>query len=184
MVLELGAFALLPTLAGQVVRQFRAPGMFADRHKLAIGVLAQLLILLMILRAACNAGAQIEKFGTALSGSAILMVWGTCVALHLFGLGISLIGARKFGMSPADQAAVAFAGSQKTLPIGILLATNPKMFGDPDLLGPGLGIPFAVFPMLMYHASQLFIDTLVADHLATHVGNEPVAAADDVTGDG
>ena len=25
---------------------------------------------------------------------------------------------------------------------------------------------FAVFPMLMYHASQLFIDTAVADRLA------------------
>jgi hypothetical protein len=53
------------------------------------------------------------------------------------------------------------------LPIGVLIATATNMLGNPNLLGPGEGIPFAVFPMLMYHASQLFIDTVVADQLAS-----------------
>ena len=56
-------------------------------------------------------------------------------------------------------------GTQKTLPIGLLIATGADMFGDPDLLGPGRGVPLAVFPMLMYHASQMFLDTVVASRL-------------------
>ena len=54
---------------------------------------------------------------------------------------------------------------QKTLPIGIYLATDESIFGNPGLL-EGQGVPFAVFPMLMYHAWQLFIDTAIADRLA------------------
>jgi len=81
-------------------------------------------------------------------------------------MAVGMQGARRMGFSWADRAAIAFASSQKTLPIGVLVATDPTMFGNPNLLGPGEGIPFAVFPMLMYHASQLFIDTAVADRLA------------------
>ena len=65
------------------------------------------------------------------------------------------------GFGRADIVAVAFSSSQKTLPIGVLLATDPEMLGNPEL-----GIPFAVFPILMYHASQLFIDTVIADRFA------------------
>ena len=54
----------------------------------------------------------------------------------------------------------------KTVHHYLLLATDPGMFGSPDALGAGVGVPFAVFPMLMYHASQLFIDTAIADRMA------------------
>jgi hypothetical protein len=47
----------------------------------------------------------------------------------------------------------------------VYLATDPEIFGGASVAG-GIAIPFAVFPMLMFHASQLFIDTIVADRFA------------------
>jgi sodium/bile acid cotransporter 7 len=90
---------------------------------------------------------------------AVALVWASCIFLHLLAMAIGYKGAGWLKFSSKDRVAIAFASSQKTLPIGILLATDPTMFG-------GAGVPFAVFPMLMYHASQLFIDTTIADRFA------------------
>ncbi|MEE3284988.1 MAG: bile acid:sodium symporter, partial [Planctomycetota bacterium] len=58
-----------------------------------------------------------------------------------------------------DRIAVLFGSSQKTLPIGVYLATSPE-------IGIAAMNPFAVFPMLMFHASQLFVDTIIAGRIA------------------
>lgn len=163
MVFELGVYVMVPTLAGQIARMSEPLRLFADLRKHALGAIAQVLILLIILRTSLNAGAQVGKFGSGLTTDALLVVWVTCIVLHCLGLAIGVFGALRLRLPYADQIAVAFASSQKTLPIGILLATNEKIFGNPNLLGEGRGVPFAVFPMLIYHASQLFIDTIVAD---------------------
>jgi sodium/bile acid cotransporter 7 len=101
----------------------------------------------------------------------VVLVWGSCIALHLAALAIAWWGARAMRVARPEAIGAAFAASQKTLPIGILLATDKRIFGNPDLLGPGLGVPFAIFPMLMFHASQLFLDDLIADRFAA--GNAP-----------
>ncbi|MFO1022392.1 MAG: bile acid:sodium symporter [Planctomycetales bacterium] len=56
------------------------------------------------------------------------------------------------GDKSADEYAVAIAGSQKTLPTGVLIASE---------LARSAGLAFAIFPMLMFHASQLFIDAWI-----------------------
>jgi sodium/bile acid cotransporter 7 len=163
LVLTLIACVLIPTLIGQVVRQVRRLEVFAVRHKIAIGVLAQILVLSQVFSAAAfKAGPSLNADASAADSivqptiAAVVVVWSSCIALHLAGMAIAVLGARAFGFRRADCAAVAFAGSQKTMPIGIVLA---DAFAN-------LGFPFAVFPMLMYHASQLFIDTVVADRMA------------------
>ena len=50
---------------------------------------------------------------------------------------VGMTGGRLCGFAEFDIRAIAFASSQKTLPIGILIATDTTMFGNPDLLGPG-----------------------------------------------
>lgn len=166
MVFDLLFVVLLPTLAGQGVRQFPPLGRYATRNKTAIGVIAQSLILTLVFLAAFKAGKQLGGDGPHPSWSSVLLVWGSCIVVHLVAMGIGFLGGELFRFSAENRAAVVFACSQKTLPIGVLIATATNMLGNPNLLGPGLGIPFAVFPMLMYHASQLFIDTIVADALA------------------
>lgn len=166
MIWRLVLAVLIPTLVGQAIRLSSRAATFADEHKTAIGVTAQACILLIVLTAACEAGTRLNGLQGASILTATLWVWVCCVGLHLAAMAVGILGGRMFGFHREDVVAIAFAGSQKTLPIGVLLATDPAMLGDPNLLGNGIGIPFAVFPMLMYHASQLFIDTVVADRFA------------------
>lgn len=172
MVLRLVSAVLVPTLIGQSIRLFRPAAEFANKRKTPIGVAAQACILTIVFVAGCEAGNKLSGGnGSQVGASApswfgVFFVWGSCILLHLLAMGVGVAGGRLFRFRRVDNIAVVFASSQKTLPIGLLLATDEKMFGNPNLLGAGLGIPFAVFPMLMYHASQLFIDTVIADRIA------------------
>lgn len=172
MMLDLLLTVLVPTVCGQLIRQPATIKSFADRHKATINALAQVLIEVTVFTAALRAGRTLYDAGlgagpiagspsaaaSALTASAVVIVWGSCMLVHLAGLAGGLVLARSFGLRPADRAPVAFAGSQKTLPIGLYISTAPAMFGASH--------PFALFPMLLYHASQLFLDTLIADRLA------------------
>jgi len=157
---------LIPAFIGQLLRLSSRVAAFVDGKKTVIGVVAQSCILTIVLTAACDAGTRLNGNAGSPILFAVLLVWGSCVALHLAAMAVGIFGGRLLGFRRADIVAVAFSSSQKTLPIGVLLATDEKMLGDPNLLGEGMGIPFAVFPILMYHASQLFIDTVIADRFA------------------
>ena len=174
MAVKLITGVLIPTLAGQLVRLIPAFGRIATRHKVPIGVIAQVCILMLVFTAACEAGMRSVGGGAGLGVVAIAIVWGSAIVLHIVAMIVAVAGAKILGYSRADRIAIAFAGSQKTLPVGVLIATDAAMLGNPNLLGPGQGVPFAVFPMLMYHASQLFIDTIVADRFAASAAREPV----------
>ena len=52
------------------------------------------------------------------------------------------------GYSESDRLAIAFAGSQKTLMVGLAIALE---FGG-----------LAILPMLAYHVEQLLLDTVLA----------------------
>jgi len=169
MVLRLVTAVLVPTLLGQSVRQHRRMNVIARKYKTPLGVVAQSCVLLIVFSAACKAGTRIAEAKNFLNASDIAVVWGTCIGIHLLAMFVAYRGSRLWGFSLQDSIATAFAGSQKTLPIGILLAMDESMFGNPNLLGEGVGVPFVVFPMLMYHASQLFIDTAIADRFARKV---------------
>ncbi len=166
MVVRLVEAVLVPTVVGQLLRQVPPLRRLATRYKTPIGAVAQCLVLSLVFLASWNAGTYLHDQSVGLSWQAVALVWSTVVVLHVVALVVAVAGAKLFGFDRYDVPAVAFAGSQKTLPIGAYLATDPRFFGNPNLLGPGLGVPFVIFPMLMYHASQLFIDTLVADYMA------------------
>lgn len=166
MVFRLLIVVLVPTLLGQGLRQIPSLGRFATKMKTPIGVVAQSLILVLVFLAAFRAGKQLGGEGPQPTMISILLVWASCIVVHLAAMGLGWFGSGLMNFSRENRSAIVFASSQKTLPIGVLIATAPNMLGHPDLLGPGMGIPFAVFPMLMYHASQLFIDTVIADNLA------------------
>ena len=162
MVARLAYSVLLPCLVGQLLRAVPAAGEFATERKTKIGVIAQALILVLVFSAACRAGGRLALDIPGPSVLAVAIVWGSCIVLHLVAMAVAIAGAQLLGITEADRRAVAFAGSQKTLPIGVLLAEE---------LGRAAGIPFAVFPMLMYHASQLFIDTAIADRMTSGDSN-------------
>jgi sodium/bile acid cotransporter 7 len=72
------------------------------------------------------------------------------VHIVVFWLGIAI--GEWIKLSREDALAVGFAGSQKTLMIGLLIC---------------LELEVLVIPIVLYHASQLIVDTLFADHLKT-----------------
>jgi len=158
MVWKLLLVVLVPTLLGQACRMRRPWRESATRNKTAIGVMAQGLILLLVfLASALKAGPELGNTERTVGALPIAVVWASCIGLHLAAMGIGMAGGRVLGFAREDRAAVLFGSSQKTLPIGVYLATDAAFFGQ---------FGFAVFPMVMFHASQLFIDTLVADRLA------------------
>ncbi len=150
--------AVLPIAAGQALRQIPAYGRWATRMKTPLGVFAQAAVLLLVVFASTKAGQTLAGPQSLPDAMALVLVWLSCVAVHLLAMGAAIAGSRSFGFSPQDVAAVAFSSSQKTLPIGLLIATDPTFFGATA--------PYAVFPMLLFHFSQLFIDTTIADRFA------------------
>lgn len=183
LMLQLLQAVLTPTIAGQLLRQPAPLHEFAVRHKAAIGVVALILIEVMVVTAALSAGEALHRMQMGVAGATaaggtrapgeltlggVLLVWGSCVLIHLSALSVGWWLARFTGSARAESAAVAFAGSQKTLPIGIYVSA----------LFTGT-YPFAMFPMLLYHTSQLFLDTWLASRMAarpdTPAENRPVA---------
>ncbi len=166
MMLRLLQAVLLPTFLGQLCRLVPKLRQWATAYKTPISVVAQCLVLSLVFMASWNAGTFLHQHAAVPSLQAVLIVWASVVLVHLVGVAVALVGAVWFGFDRFDWPAVVFAGSQKTLPIGAYLATDPRFFGNPNLLGPGVGAPFVIFPMLLYHASQLFVDTVLADYMA------------------
>lgn len=164
--------ALLPAIAGQLARLVPRLRQFVNDHKVAAGVLAQAFILVIVFSAALlKMGPQLKSMNGGSGGLAgLLVVWISGMVIHLAAMGIGWRAGHLLGFDRGDNIAIAFAGSQKTLPIGLLIATDPSM----------AGVPFAVFPMLMYHASQLFLDTAIADRMALQTpaqARQPLSAA-------
>lgn len=145
--------ALAPIVVGQILRQSHSISRGVDAVKHEISLIAQGCVLTLVAWAAFQGGPQFSMGSQAGAWSFLLV--GICsIVLHLAGMGIALAGCRLAGFARGDSIAVAFAASQKTLPIGILLAG-------------AIGLPLALFPVLMFHAAQLFIDTPIAARFAS-----------------
>lgn len=162
--IELLAGVLLPIVLGQFARQPKRISEWALRHKIGISAAAQILILAMVWTAAVKGGVRISQTKLVITLSSVLLVWGSVIIVHLTTLYVGLAWCRVLRVPRADQIAVAFAGSQKTLPVGLLIA---------ETLSRQAGLSFAVFPMLMYHASQLFLDTIIADKFVADETAQP-----------
>jgi sodium/bile acid cotransporter 7 len=153
--------ALLPITAGQVLRLVGGIGRWADRYKVPLGVVAQVGVLGIVFSAASEAGLQLHSdVGHTREhpdAFAFVVVTVSNIILHLGAMALAFALARRLKFDRADSIGAAFAASQKTLPIGVLVATNPHTFGT--------AYPWAVFPMLIFHTSQLFLDTAIAERL-------------------
>ncbi|MDG1894733.1 MAG: bile acid:sodium symporter [Fuerstiella sp.] len=154
MVWRLVLAALLPAFVGQMVRLSRPVETFVDVNKPVFSSIAQAVILMLVFVSAFRGGVQFETTGLGgnLRHQEFAVVWGCCIVLHLLAMCVVWKVTGLAGFPEEDRRACIFAGSQKTLPIGILVSQ-------------ATGLPFSILPMLMYHMSQLFIDTWIADRL-------------------
>jgi sodium/bile acid cotransporter 7 len=153
MVRDLFWTLVVPVALGQLLRAAPPIARLTDRYHIPLGVAGQVLILVMILKAAGPAMEQLRTSALAF----LELLWSAflCVVLHLLALGFGLWSSQRLGFDRDSQVAVAFACSQKTLPVALFLFE--KYFAE--------DYPLAVAPLLFYHVGQLVVDTLIADRL-------------------
>jgi solute carrier family 10 (sodium/bile acid cotransporter), member 7 len=144
---------VVPVTLGQIGRSLRVLAHTADRFRLGISVVAQLLVLAIILKTAAAVGLKIQKGNAVLEIGPLLAAALACIGLHLGTLGAGLVSSRRLGFPRPQQVAVAFAASQKTLPVALVLFEN--YFQSQ--------YPLAIMPLLLYHVGQLILDTIVAE---------------------
>jgi sodium/bile acid cotransporter 7 len=106
----------------------------------------------MVLIGAVTASGRLQTSdgADALGSSSVLTMILVTLALHVVALAIGFYVAKTARLDRANQIAVAIAGSQKTLMVGLYIAVN--YFGGATIL-----------PMISYHVGQLFLDTVFAD---------------------
>lgn len=85
------------------------------------------------------------------AGAASLIIAATALSIHLILFSAAAILARAVRFSDADMKAVAFIGSQKTLPAAMAIIASI-----------GLGGGAAAVPCVLFHFSQIMADSIIA----------------------
>ena len=155
MILDLAYLVVLPIALAQLLRQHRVVGPWAAKRKVVCGLLAQLGILVIVLMGAIQCGMRLAETDwqdrLGLRDFLLMVILGLGIHLVVLTAGHGL--GQAAGMDRAERIAVGFAGSQKTLMIGLYVALT--YYGGLTLL-----------PMVSYHVAQLLADTVIADRLA------------------
>jgi sodium/bile acid cotransporter 7 len=156
---------IVPVGLGQLSRALGPLARTAARYKTVVGVISRLLIFLIILKAAVDVSERLSERSAPLDLGWIAAAATLCIAIHGAVLAGSFWSSRLLNIDRAGRIAVAFACSQKTLPVSLYLFDAYFQ----------AAYPLAVLPMVFYHVGQLVVDTFVADVLARH-GKESKAA--------
>lgn len=149
---------LIPTLVGQGAQLTRWGSVISLRFRAVMNLASQWLVLLLVVVAAMRGGMILRDQPTGPAPVSLLILTFSCLGVHGASLWIGWMGAKALRASTETAIAVALSGSQKTLPIGILMATHPLVARD--------DAPFVTFPLLAFHAGQLIIDAVLADRWA------------------
>jgi len=153
-ILDIARLLVLPMVIGQACRPWL--GAWAGRHRARLQLVDRLLILFLIYASFCD---SFERGVWAGHGLNLLVgvIVGTGV-LFAFALLVMSLTGRALGFGHADQIALLFCGSKKSLAQGVtmakvLLASHPA---------PGL----VLLPLIIYHALQLVVGGILAPRWA------------------
>ena len=147
---ELFLLVVLPILAAQLLRRIPSIAEMTTVRKPAMSIVAQIGLLSIVFIGAVASGQKLQQLDGHLGTLSGQLGWMLLVVagVHLLAFYLGLWLARQLGYRHSDSLAVGFAGSQKTLMVGLAIALN---FGG-----------LAILPMVAYHVEQLVIDTLLA----------------------
>ncbi len=156
---QLAGCVLAPTILGQILQATARGRALAEHYRRPIGISAQSIVLLLVFVAATHGGTILRDQPTRPGSGLIIAMILIGAIVHFIALVAGGLTARLARLSRDDVIAVAIAGSQKTLPIGLLIATHPEV--------AAVSGPFVTFPLLAFHAAQLLLDAAVADWWAS-----------------
>ena len=158
MMKKLGLLVVLPMTVAQVLRLYQPVGAWATEHKTPLGVLAQFGVLSMIFLGSIGTGAKLFENGfDPRAALEIPVAIAAVMSIHIGMFAVGILLARRFAMPRKDQIAVGFAGSQKTLMVGLHVAID-------------LGV--SAIPIVAYHVGQLLVDTVIADRFRNRLEAE------------
>jgi len=152
MMRSLAMVLVLPVGAGQLARALPPLAVAADRFKSPLSVVSRLLIVVIMFRAAVEVRERLGDESVTLGAGVILLTALVCVGTHLAALAAGFWSGKLLGFDRPARIAIAFAGSQKTLPVSLYLF---------DAYFTSFAL--AVLPIALYHVGQLIVDTFIAD---------------------
>ncbi len=142
---------VIPVAVGQMLRSVRPLAEFAVRRRRVLGIFARLLVLGIMIKAAVEVGGRLREEHADVTIFNLMLVVGSCVVLHLSALYLGFCTSAWIGFDRTARIAVAISGSQKTLPVSLILFN--AYFTR---------FPLAVLPMVVFHVGQLVVDTFLA----------------------
>lgn len=175
---KLACIVIAPLVLAQAMRRVGWSD-WADQNKSRLSMLAQLGILVMVCFGSAAGAKAFQITPTGGSDSLdpgtssfsdwsfplILQLVAACVSVHTIALTLATLAGKFSRLDPPQQIACGISGSQKTLMVGLQISID-------------CGV--SVVPMLIFHACQLFIDTLVADGWRNRHGeSNPADTADE-----
>jgi len=153
-IVQIAMQLLLPFVAGHLLRPWI--GAWAARNRPLLAVTDRSSILLIVYTA--FSAAVVRGIWQSIP-PATLIVLGLVVAVLLVAaLAAMLLGSRLLGFSPADEVALVFCGSQKSLISGVPIA---------NALFPASAIGPILLPIMLYHPLQLVVCTWIAREYAS-----------------
>lgn len=155
---SIGFEMLLPFLAGQLL-QSRICGV-VQRHHTMLGLVDRGSVLLMVY--AVFSAATVGGIWHQLALGRFALLIAVDAALLAAMLATTALAARRLGFSRADQIAIVFCGSKKSLVSGIPMAN--VLFA-----GPALGL--IVLPLMIFHQLQLMACAALARRYAGAASN-------------
>jgi sodium/bile acid cotransporter 7 len=147
---------LVPFVAGQAARPWI--GAFVSRHNRTLGKLDRGTILLIVYTA--FSGAVVAGVWSRLGAFDLVRLLIICVALLAVVLAATAFAARALGFDKADEIAIVFCGSKKSLASGAPIAAA--------LLTPATA-GVAMIPLMIFHQIQLMACAALAQRYASRV---------------
>jgi sodium/bile acid cotransporter 7 len=145
---KLGLLVVCPMVLAQLLRRSQAVASWATEKKKILGVFAQFGLLAIVTMGAVRAATYAGEGGVSQYLGVLPWLFLAVLGIHLLTFFAGLATTKWLGMPDQDRIAVAIGGSQKTLMVGLHLSIE-------------LGV--SVFPMILYHLTQLVVDTWLAD---------------------
>jgi sodium/bile acid cotransporter 7 len=154
---------LAPFVAGQLLRRWI--GGFLARHRKVLGYVDRGSILLVVY-AAFSEG-FVAGIWARLSPSSLAVLLVVNALLLAAVMLVTTLAARRWGFSAADEIAIVFCGSKKSLASGLPMGT---------VLFPAATVGLAVLPLMLFHQLQLMVCAWLARRYGARA--DAVALAD------
>ena len=151
---------LAPFVAGQLLRPWI--GDFVARHNKTLSKLDRGTILLIVYTA--FSGAVVGGVWSRLGALDLVRLLGICLALLSVVLAATALAARTMGFDKADEIAIVFCGSKKSLASGAPIAAA--------LLSPAVA-GVAMIPLMIFHQIQLMACAAIAQRYAKRADLTP-----------